>query len=89
MPRGRPLEPTDDRLTEYGSTSFDGSASGSLSTAPVPWDRTEHVAFEMPRPPRDRVRSEQVPHRTAERMVTLALVLVSLAVAAVVFALAR
>lgn len=88
-PRGHPFEPTDDRLTDYGSTTFDGSALGSLSTAPVPWERTEHVAFEMPRPACNRVRAQQPPHRAAERMITLGLVVVTIVVAALVFAFAR
>jgi len=85
MPRGRPVQPAlDDRPSDYGSTAFDRSALGSLSTAPVPWDRTEHAAFEMPAAPsgQDRERDRQ---RGVERMITLGLLLLSAAVAAVVF----
>jgi len=85
MPRGQPTPPAlEDRPTDYGSTNFDRSALGSLSTAPVPWDRTEHAAFDGrscgARPQREKNRP-----RSVERMITLGLLLLSAAVAAVVF----
>jgi hypothetical protein len=83
---GYDAEPSDERPTDYGVTNF-GQSGLSLSTAPAPWNMSEHSTFDAPSKVIDTVQARRHGRRTRRRIVALLCMLVAVGVGAVAVAM--